>query len=221
MLKHLFKLTVVVLFACYLSACQTQSLEENPAAMGLQAEEVEEEEGCEQEGLLMEFNLNTHPYPQNLPFNHNSLVVSHVYLGQVPSYSLGEDCMCTLTHYGITFDKTPTPHNLSVYNHFGGEIAYNGPYQSLTGNGSEYYIEISGFHLFQDVYVGFNSNIEPLPELIRAGGLCMIDNVSLPKEPMLRTTAYEQEIHTPSGEYLGVSIYVPNNHGVPASFPLF
>lgn len=222
MIKQILKLTLFVLFACYLSACQTQSLEENPASAGLQAEEVEEEDnGCEQAGQLRSFDLNMHPYPQNLSFSHNSLMVSHVYLGQVPSYSLGEDCMCSLTHYGLTFDISPDPHGLAVYNHFGGEIAFDGPFQSLTGNGTEYYIEIAGFNIFQDVYVGFDSNTEPLPNLVHAGGLCMIDNVSLPKEPTLRILPFEVEAFDPNGVSLGFNIYVPGSHGMPASPPFF
>lgn len=219
MIKNILNFLFLFLCAFFISACQTQVGEEIPTAATPQSEVLNDEDGCSQEGGILKFDLKSNLVSEIPTFPHDTRISSFVFLGPIPSYSLDRDCMCYLSEYRLYFDSPPNPQELTLYNQVGNEIAYSGP---IVGDSNlPWYVEVSGFNLNQSLYVGFDHNTDPLPNLIHAGGLCMIDNVSLPKNPGIISSPYIREVLDENELFLGFDIFLPASHGTPSVAPHF
>lgn len=220
MVNNILKLFFLAVCSFLISACQTQIGEEVPSEANPQAEVYYDEDGCRQEGGILGFDLKSILGIEAPTFPHDSRIDAYVFLGPIPPYSLDKDCMCYLQEYRLYFDIPPSPQELTLYNQGGSEIAYNGPF---TGSSAArpWYIEISGFNLNEEIYVGFDLNTSPVPNLVYAGGLCMIDNVSLPRIPGVIHGPYQHSVLDDQGLFLGVDIFLPASHGIPSVAPHF
>ena len=132
------------------------------------------------------------------------------YLGDYPPYEAGKTCMCQIQHYAMEFDYLPAASNIYVYNGNGAELSFNGPLD-LDNDGTNEAIQIPASYIHQNIYIGFNPVLVPSPELERAGGMCMIENLSSPREPKILTTYLEEERRDPAGNLLGIDYLIPAN----------
>ena len=104
----------------------------------------------------------------------------------------------------------PAASNIYVYNGNGAELSFNGPLD-LDNDGTNEAIQIPASYIHQNIYIGFNPTLVPSPELERAGGMCMIENLSSPREPKILTTYLEEERRDPAGNLLGIDYLIPAN----------
>ncbi len=197
--KKSLPLALLLMFLLSFSGCEVHPLEEEKHPINLQAEAPnDDDDDCVFElGTLKRFGLNIMQNPEAPSFIPPNPIDSYVYLGPVPPFHTGMGCLCALDSYGLFFDIEPDPSELFIYDDNGSEIAYSGPF--MASDGISWYVEIDKVHLKQNVYVAYAPLTYPLPELTRASGLCMIDNVSLPRNPIERTVAYEHAVQLPSG----------------------
>ncbi len=137
-------------------------------------------------------------------------VAYYVYLGDTPPYELEKNCMCKLQHYTLEFDFLPLATQISLDNLNGISIPFSGP--SSTGNGTQE-ITISKRFLQSDVHIGFDPGINPKPVLLKAGGICIVDNISAPlvaSEPVY-FQAFHQVAYDPEQEVEYIEYYLPSS----------
>lgn len=134
-----------------------------------------------------------------------SAVAYYVYLDETPPYELGKNCMCKLQHYTFEFDFLPLASQISLNSINGISIPFSGP--SSTANGTQE-ITISKAFLQSEVLIEFHPGINPKPDLLEAGGICIVDNISAPLatvEPVyfqaFRQVAYNPELEEEYYEY--------------------
>ncbi|MEM0998847.1 MAG: hypothetical protein AAGN35_17445 [Bacteroidota bacterium] len=188
-----------------LTSCQSPILQESPSLPTLQAEQVQPP--CHGQAGSRNFDLDT-TTNVSISFPTEGPIKYGAYLGSYPPFEEGRTCMCKIKHYAMEFDFLPGASDIYVYNGNGAELSFNGPFD-LDNDGSNDAIQIPGFYIHQHVYIGFNALIDPSPELLRAGGLCMIENLSSPIEAVLRTTFVERQNLDPLGNVIGIDYYIP------------
>ena len=209
---------LLALISLVITGCQVHPLEEDRHPIQPQTEQVFDDDCMEDIGKVKAFGLNITRNPEVPFFISYNFITDYVFLGPVPPFYVGDGCFCELTNYALFFDSEPDPSELFLYNDHGNEIAYSGP--TLSSTGTTWYVEIDGVNLYENVYVAFAPFTSPIPNLSRAGGLCMIDNVSLPVEPSPWSTVYERVVQKPNGVNER-TYYIGNNHGTVSTPPHF
>lgn len=132
-------------------------------------------------------------------------MIYSVYLGTTPPYQLGRDCVCKVKYYTIEFDNLPSSASIKVEDHAGNPIPFIGPLTSASTTN----IQISENHLSTGVYIGFNPGVNPIPEIAKAGGFCIVDNISGPTPATIQTAAFVELVYLEESNIDRTDIFLP------------
>lgn len=135
---------------------------------------------CATVGEAFTFNLETVTSGQTGGAGIPAGMSYHVFLAGTPPYQLGKNCMCKIQHYTLEFSNLPQGSLPVVEDLNGNSIPFTGPFATASGLEA---ITIHKKYLNYGLYVGFDGGLSPQPELMLAGGFCIVDNISAPYEP--------------------------------------
>lgn len=165
-----FKLALLFSLVVAMTGCNSMEIKEPPSAI-LPALEGEQSlnTNCDQIDDEFEFSLETST-TGSMP----SGTSIHAELGETEYFDLVEDCVCKVTRYEFVFSFLPQAPNINVKNASGAEISF-----SVVSNK----IIVYENHVETELFIGFDGELDPSPELETAGGFCIVDNISNPTIP--------------------------------------
>jgi len=202
----------LVLVAFVMTSCQNSLVEEGVTAHGAQMDQTVDENGidCEMVSQEVGFDLDMETRQPNPPsFSIAGTLGGYTSLHNVPSYQLGQNCLCEIQKFELDFSNLPNSSALNLYNDSGDPIQFDPPV-SIGNNISR--ITIGAEHLNMGLYISYNQ-ADPSPSLVNAGGLCMVDNVSGPEGSTRSwTTPYEHETVDDEGQPITL-YYIPASTG--------
>lgn len=158
---------LVLLLGGTLSSCQQMNGENDPVAQVVQAmEELDCTNGDEVE-FPIECGLTGLPQPDYF-----------AYLNTGP-YST-DDCMCLLQGFTLTFDNVAPNESISIVDEKGEPVSFtvvvNSQGQTVIEINDLGQLEGDNLGIFIDFFLAPEE--APMPDLVSAGGLCIIDNIS-------------------------------------------
>lgn len=185
--KDFFKVLFFGLLVFSFTACQTGISEavDNSPTPQLDQLTNDETSPCfgqepEQPFELDDARITNQPSALGTPetVGHLELIPDH-------SYSVAPLCMCFVTSYALTFDEYPDP-VFATYTNNAGVVVNPTLISTVTDLiGTQvvvvgYKVHFNLTDLDEGVYFGFDGGLDPQPNLVNAGGLCMVDNVGAP-----------------------------------------
>lgn len=131
-----------------------------------------------------------------------------IYFGEMEPYSLDTECVCKMEFIRLEFDQLPAYSQITVQNENGNAVGIIGPFATPNGEA----IDILQGQSPLVTYIDFDPSVDPSPELMTAGGYCIVDNISGPKSSYVWTGAYVEEAWDPDLYVNYDAIFVPMSY---------
>lgn len=192
--KHFLNLGLLALLSSFITlGCNSTTIPEDlgMASPAFAPDNPDEQVRCNEIGNAYHFDALFDSFSDPLGTSIPSGLTYSVYLGTTPPYRLGRDCVCKVKYYTIEFDYLPSSGTIKVEDHSGNPVPFIGPLTSASTTN----IQISENHLSTGVYIGFNPGINPIPEIAKAGGFCIVDNISGPAPATIQTAAFVEFVY--------------------------
>lgn len=210
-IKTIFsRISLFVLLAVFVTSCQTSPVEEGISDHGAQMEETEPDESnldCDMVTSELGFDLDMETRnPQGPSFSYTGTLAGYTSLHTVPSYMLGQNCLCRIQKFELEFTDLPTSNLLNLYNDSGDPVPFSTPQYNVSSQ--TYSVMISADNLNMGLYITYNQ-ADPSPALVTAGGMCMVDNISGPdSSSTYYTRPYERRMTNGEGQII-TEYFVP------------
>ena len=175
---------VFALFLLGLSGCEKPSLMEPTATPSVNAF-LNDDPSCI-EGERREFGMEASTEPQSA-FRGMDLFISYF---SFPGYLPSSECLCKVDYVELEFDYLPAASDISVFDDQGLALPFSPPIAISTPAGTRYRIEVYANDHEPDIMIDFAPTVTPIPTLMKAGGYCVVDNVSAPDPTTLLTIPY-------------------------------
>ncbi len=208
MKKHILKLSLLLILAGVISSCQVGTLENESVEATLLSDVLEP---CT-ENSEFDFDLelrNTTPAPQNSNnINPGFSIEGGTSIEFYAPYDYS-DCACRVENYILEFDFLPALSTDLYLIDAEGEIVNSiASYNPSNGNP---WLVIDHSGISSDIFIVIDDNQNPKPELISAGGICMIDNIDNPNG-YTGPGPYRELEYNPKGEVIGQSYFIPGKN---------
>ena len=183
--RNLKALAGFVLMAFILVSCAPSSLDETleeKMLAGVQA--AQQLPDCVAQNLQIGDEVpfllidNTTNADYDPPSNFH--LINYAYMGVSIPFTIGDDCTCNVKRYDLEFEDFPTtPGDFIIQDEDGQNIDFDT--ELVDDNGYQTtVVTIDYDDITTDIFLNVNDNVHPAPELVTAGGLCVIENVSNP-----------------------------------------